>query len=46
MYVPEKRVEVIFDGMHRYTKAVKDRVKEIRVVKTRYEDIPEEYFIR
>lgn len=45
MYEPDKRIEMIFDGMHRYTKAVKENVKSIKVIKVKYEDIPEEYFI-
>lgn len=42
---PSKRIEIIFDGMHRYTKAVKLNEKEIKVRRVKFEDIPEDYFI-
>lgn len=42
---PSKRIEIIFDGMHRYTKAVLLNKKEIKVKKVRLEDIPEDYYI-
>jgi len=46
MHNPQIRIDVIFDGMHRYTRAVIDKLKYISVVKVKYEDIPEEYFIK
>jgi hypothetical protein len=39
-----KRIEVIFDGIHRYTKAVMEKKENILTKKIRFEDIPEEYF--
>lgn len=45
MYDPVKRLHVIFDGMHRYTKALIENRKSIDVKVIRLEEIPDEFFV-